>query len=485
MMRQSNPNRVVNRKIDLDQFLHRRPQVLGQWQTGADVDIDEAIAFHHAMPAARNFARKVVEADRANETLAIPRVGDPVLDEHIAHLKTCAAAGADLLPSITDGYTRFNQWQRAADGLEDCARQGRSLLNGFPIVAHGPTGVRRLVEESGLPVMNNCGSVLVPLVAEVGFAGGMTALLGTPVAYCLNHHADVPFDEAIRQYQYVDRLVAWYGEQGVPLHREFPAQLTATLVPFGVAHAIAVTDALLLAEQGVRYLSVGINSTQNMVQDVAGMRAVRALTEEYLRRFGYDVTVTTSFYQWMGAFPTDPVDAKGLVATASVIGVLSGATYMWIKSFEEALGVTTPAGNAESIRLAKYVMGLMGKGRYPDCAAVRAETEWIERQARAIVEKMLEMGDGDIARGVCMATNGGILDIPFASTNYMHGRVVTVKDGDGMIRYLETANLPFDKEILEYNDAALRQRPDKVGSEADLDAVVHDIVAVANGRLVA
>ena len=199
MMRQSNPNRVVNRKIDLDQFLHRRPQVLGQWQTGADVDIDEAIAFHHAMPAARNFARKVVEADRANETLAIPRVGDPVLDEHIAHLKTCAAAGADLLPSITDGYTRFNQWQRAADGLEDCARQGRSLLNGFPIVAHGPTGVRRLVEESGLPVMNNCGSVLVPLVAEVGFAGGMTALLGTPVAYCLNHHADVPFDEAIRQ----------------------------------------------------------------------------------------------------------------------------------------------------------------------------------------------------------------------------------------------------------------------------------------------
>ena len=43
-----------NRKLTEDEFFRERKEVLAQWPTGKDVDLEEAIAFHKSLPPTRS-----------------------------------------------------------------------------------------------------------------------------------------------------------------------------------------------------------------------------------------------------------------------------------------------------------------------------------------------------------------------------------------------------------------------------------------------
>ena len=67
-----------------------------------------------------------------------------------------------------------------------------------------------------------------------------------------------------------------------------------------MSNAVAIIEALLAAEQGVRNVTVGYGQCGNLVQDVAALRVLEELTEEYLDRYGYsDVVVTSVLHRWM------------------------------------------------------------------------------------------------------------------------------------------------------------------------------------------
>ena len=78
---------VSNKKLSDKEFLKEREEVLAQWPTGKEVDLDEAIAYHKSMPPGKNYAKKLAWAKQTGTTLIRTDSGVPSLEEHIEYIK--------------------------------------------------------------------------------------------------------------------------------------------------------------------------------------------------------------------------------------------------------------------------------------------------------------------------------------------------------------------------------------------------------------
>ena len=101
-----------------------------------------------------------------------------------------------------------------------------------------------------------------------------------------------------------------------------------------------------------------------------------------------------------------------------------------------------------------------------------------------LFRSVAELGDGDLAVGTVKAFEQGVLDIPFAPSNFNAGKMLPARDNQGRIRYLEVGNLPFDQEIIDFNFAALKERAEFEGREVGFQLTVDDIFAVGKGKLI-
>lgn len=129
---------IQNKKLDEGVFMQERQEVLGQWPTGKDVDLQEAADYQKRLSPERVFSTKLLEAKKAGRTLIQPRAGVPVIEEHIKLMQYLEKEGeADLLPTTIDSYTRQNRYAEAEDGIQESIRARRAMLNGFPAVNHG------------------------------------------------------------------------------------------------------------------------------------------------------------------------------------------------------------------------------------------------------------------------------------------------------------------------------------------------------------
>ena len=103
---------IRNKKIAEGDFMALRQEILGQWPTGKDVNLQEAVDYHKSMPECRNFGKKLLDAKAAGRTLVQPRAGVPVVEEHIKLMQYLEQYGeADLMPSTIDYYTRQNRYE--------------------------------------------------------------------------------------------------------------------------------------------------------------------------------------------------------------------------------------------------------------------------------------------------------------------------------------------------------------------------------------
>jgi methylaspartate mutase epsilon subunit len=304
---------LENKRWPAPELDEERRQVLAGWPTGAEVNLDDAFAFHHSLPPERVAYRKLKSGAAAGRIFLQPRAGVALLAEHIDLLSTLEAMGcADFLPTTIDSYTRQNRYADAARGIEESKAAGRSLLNGLPAVNYGVKNCRRIVEAAGVPVQIRHGTPDARLLAEIALAAGFTDFEGGGISYNIPYAKDVPLEQSLHCWQYVDRLCGLYAEQGIVINREMFGPLTGTLVPPSISHTVGIIEALLAAEQGVRSIALGYGQGGNLVQDVAALRTLAELGRGYLDRFGYqDVQLTTVFHQWMGGFPQDESRAHG------------------------------------------------------------------------------------------------------------------------------------------------------------------------------
>ncbi|MCL5779459.1 MAG: methylaspartate mutase subunit E [Firmicutes bacterium] len=477
---------LTNKKLDWDQFLQIRQEVLNSWPTGQEVNLEEAIAYQSGIPASRRFAEKLEQAKREGITLAQPRAGVALVHEHIELLRYLVEeGGADLLPTTIDSYTRQNRYNEAQAGIEESRSVGRSMLNGFPAVNHGVAACREVVESVKVPVQVRHGTPDARLLTEISLAGGFTAYEGGGISYNIPYAKDVPLERSIRDWQYTDRLVGYYEEQGISVNREPFGPLTGTLVPPCISHSIAIIEALLAAEQGVKSLTLGYGQCGNLTQDVAAVRSLEELADEYLSRFGYqDVVVTTVFHQWMGGFPQDESKAFGVISWGAATAAMAKATKVIVKTPHEAMGIPTKEANAAGIRATKQVLNMLKDQPLVEFTELQREKGLIKAETRAILERLLEFGEGDIALGTVRGFQAGIIDVPFAPSRYNAGRLLPARDYQGAVRLLDFGNLPFGEEIKEVHREKIAQRGKAEGRDPSFQMVIDDIYAIGKGMLV-
>jgi len=476
---------IQNKRISDEEFSQLRQEVLTQWPTGKDVDIEEAVAYHKSMPESRNFSKKLLDAKREKRTLVQPRAGVPVIEEHIKLMQYLEEHGeADLLPSTIDSYTRQNRYEEAENGISESLRLERAMLNGFPAVNHGVANCRRVIESVNVPMQVRHGTPDARLLTEITYAGGFTSYEGGGISYNLPYCKNIPMERTIRDWQYVDRLTGIYEEMGVSINREPYGPLTGTLVPPCISHAAAIIEALLAAEQGVKNITVGYGQCGNLVQDVAAIRTLQELTDEYLEKYGYKgVEVTTVLHQWMGGFPADEAKAFGVISLGSMIAALSKATKVIVKTPHEAVGIPTMEANAEGLRCTKQVVNMLSDQEFKH-ESLEEEKEIIRQETRAIVDKCFELGGGDIAVGVCRGVEAGVLDVPFAPCRANAGLMLPCRDNDGAVRILNPGNLPFSKDLIDFHKAKIEKRAVAEKRNASFQMVIDDVYAIGKGRLV-
>ena len=476
---------LQNKRIPDDVVYKLRQEVLTQWPTGKDVDLQEAVDYHKSMPESRLFGKKLLDAKKAKHTLVQPRAGVPVIEEHIKLMQFLQDKGeADLLPTTIDSYTRQNRYQEAENGISESIRLGRALMNGFPAVNHGVANCGRVVESVNTPLQVRHGTPDARLLTEITYAGGFTSYEGGGISYNLPYCKNIPMERTIRDWQYVDRLTGLYEEMGVSINREPYGPLTGTLVPPCISHAAAIIEALLAAEQGVKNITVGYGQCGNLVQDIAAIRTLEELTEEYLAKYGYhDVQVTTVLHQWMGGFPADEAKAFGVIGCGSMIAALSKATKVIVKSPHEAVGIPTMEANAEGLRCTKQVVNMLADQDFKG-SELEAEKEIIREETRAIVDKCFELGHGDIAVGVCRGVEAGVLDVPFAPCRANAGVMLPCRDNNGAVRILKAGNLPFSQDLKDFHAAKIAERAKYENREPSFQMVIDDVYSIGKGRLV-
>lgn len=478
--------KLKNQKWTEEEFFKTREEVLAQWPTGKDVDLQEAIDYNKKIPEHKNFAKKLIKAKEAGVTLAQPRAGVALIDNHIELLNFLdKEGGADLLPTTIDSYTRQNRYDECEIGIKESIKARRSLLNGFPGVNHGLAGCRRVFESINLPLESRHGTPDGRLLAEITHASGWTSNEGGGISYNIPYAKNATLEKTIKDWQYCDRLVGFYEENGISINREPFGPLTGTLVPPSTSNVVAIIEALLAAEQGVKNITVGYGQCGNLIQDVAAIRALEEQCSDYLRAFGYsDVYLTTVFHEWMGGFPSDEAKAFGVISTGAVAAALAGATKVIVKTPHEAIGIPTKEANAQGIRATKMALNLLSGQKMHLSDELRTEIGIIKAETRAMIEKVLEIGEGDLAVGTVKGFEMGIIDIPFAPSKYNAGKMMPARDNNGAVRYLKFGNLPFNAELKAFNMKKLDERSKYENRPVSFQMTIDDIFAVGKGKLV-
>ncbi len=472
-----------NERLSDEEFFRERKEVLAMWPTGKDVDLDEGVAYHKRLPPSKVYAKKLAEAKRNGDTLIYLYTGTPILEEQIEIVRNAVEeGGAENCCTHQDAFTRNTMFDRAEEAVKESIKRGRAVLNGFPIVIHGVAANRKLIES--IPVASRISGCSCDgrLVAEIGFAGGHTGINFGPFFPFFQYNRDTTLETSIRNSQYRCRLIGYYEERGAPI----------IYMPEGGVLGGRVIEALMGAEQGVKHVSVSSTGGGSLVQALADAIAQRKLVREYLDRFGYkDVEVFTAFGlgggHSIGRFPLDSARGFACLATGPLVAALVGIQECCVYTVDESHQIPTKEGQAASLRHGKMVINLY-KGQKLDweqMEAVRTEVRITELEIRAVIDRVIELGDGNVAIGSLRAFESGVLDTQFSTARGAARRCMMVRDAQGAWRYFDHGNLPFSKEIVEYHKEKIAERAKKEKREVGYEALIEDLLRVSGEEAVA
>jgi methylaspartate mutase epsilon subunit len=460
-----------------------RREVLMQWPTGrAARDLDDNADFLSRRPA---LAAAQARASALGRPLLQPRSGVATPAGQLRLFTLLRQAGADVLSYQIDSLTRLNSYEDAAAGIR-ASSPSTSVLNGFPAVNHGVPVLRAIAAQVQAPLQTRHSTRDPRLLAEISYAGGVTAFEGGAITYNIPYYKNYPLAESVPAWQYVDRLTGLYAERyGIVLDREFFGVLTATLLPPCLAVVTTLLEMLLAVEQGVRSVSLGYPEQGYRPQDVAAIETMAELAHELLAGANREqVSVTTVFHQYMGAFPTDVGKARTLIYGSATTAALSGCGRALLKTTAEARGIPSARENVESVRLAHQAVRLATPLDL-DRAAVQREKTILRDECGQLLDAVLSCGGGSVAAGIVKGFELGLLDIPFAPNVDNRGEVLGLRDASGAVRLLRPGRLPLSREIRQFHRERIQER---LGGEraarhaSEVELVAADIQRVAAGE---
>ncbi|MBZ5521015.1 MAG: methylaspartate mutase subunit E [Acidobacteriia bacterium] len=472
-------------RLSQDQFERTRKSVLEQWKTGRDAtDLADNARFLAKQPS---FPKMQGLSNHGKIPMLMhPRAGVATPDGQIRLFQTLNPAGARVLSYQVDSLTRLSDFGRAEQAMKDAETSKTPLLNGFPLINHGVPVLRRIISSFPVPLQTRHSAYRPELLAEISYAGGVTAFEGGSICYNIPYYKDYPLTESIPRWQYVDQLSGRYFDKfGIVIDREFFGVLTATLVPPSLAIASDLLESMLAVQQGVKSISLGYAEQGNRVQDVAAIRTMRRMAVDLMQNLGYkDVQINTVFHQYMAAFPNNRKLAEDLVYNSAISAGLAGATRVMVKTPAEAFGIPTVEDNAKALKLVRA--GIMAaEMESVDEALVEAECEIIRRETQAILDSVILSGAGGVARGIVAGFEKGYIDIPFSPSIHNKGAVMTARDLDGAVRFLSFGNLQLDSELRDFHRYKMDERRRAEGIQRESQGyqlIEKDVMQVARGE---
>lgn len=475
---------LTNTRLDDSVFDAERTDILAGWPTGKDARFDAGVERQTNLPASRQFSAVLAEADAKGETLLQPRAGVALLREHTALMQGLTPY-CDVLPSTIDAYTRLNRYEDAQKGIDRSRAAGTSLLNGFPAVNHGVEACADLVNSVEKPIQVRHGTPDARLLGEITLCAGFSSYEGGGISYNIPYAKSVSLEKSIRDWQYCDRLIGRYEEQGVRINREPFGPLTGTLVPPFVSHVVAIVEGLLALEQGAKCLTLGYGQAGNLVQDVAAMRSLRNLAHHYFQKAGFtDYALSTVFHQWMGGFPEDEAQATAVICLGALAARMAKVTKIIVKTPHEAAGVPTLEANIAGLRATRQMVNMIADQNRPDSAEITAEAEIIEAEVHAVMANLYTLGKGDLARGVISAFGSGQFDIPFSPALANQGKITPIRDNLGAVRVFDFGDIPMPDDIKAFHHDKIAERAKAEHRDASFDMVVDDVRAISASKLI-
>ncbi|MFC1905587.1 methylaspartate mutase subunit E [Chloroflexota bacterium] len=467
---------VRNKRLSDDEFFTERSRGLNLWPTGKDINLQSGIEFQKSLPKHKNAVYKLQQAKKEGKVLIQPRGGICLAEEYAKRIKLFQDEGkADIVTAQPDSYTRNERYDIAEKAWNESKKLGISTLNGCPWANWGVKESRRLIEAIDIP-LDGRGSI-DSFTVEIALNAGATTFLGGFLNY-LSYHPNITPEVVLRKQQQVNRLQGFYTEHGVPIASDSHAYSGPSFPVHSLETAQVIIDGLLEIEQGLKYLILRDRQTFSLIQDIAKARAVRELAEEYIKRFGYnDIELFIGYEDWVASFPRDSAQASAMVAMGAIAAHYCGAQNIMVKSLDEGVGLPTNESQVFSLRETKQVLNILQRQNFPFSQEIEDEKNMIIKEARLIIEKVLELGDGDLAIGCIKALDIGVIDHPFSSNRYNAGKVLPTRDVNGMVRYLDCGNLPFTKEIIDYHRAKIDQKKKLEKLEKDYQLMLEDITA--------
>jgi methylaspartate mutase epsilon subunit len=383
----------------------------------------------------------------------------------------------------------LGRYEKAQEALEESNRTGQPKLNGYPTVAQGVKNTRKVVEatEGALDQrLTNSGGIM--LMAEIAFASGMTAALVDPLMNFAAYEKKTTVEDCIKECQYIHRLVGYYTDRGVPLTVDIDGSSANVQFPMSVDMAGKLISALMAAEQGVKSIIPWSYQYGQMAQDIAWARVMRRLIREYLDKFGYkDVVIPGIFLGSipMLPFPQDMGWAFGFLSYHAVVAALAEAQGVYVRTVDEGAGIPTKEAHAMSYRAANWIFEVVRTQKVPlDIEEIAIEERVSEMEVRAIMDKILELGDGDVAIGAVKGVETGILDWPLAININCKSQALGIRDSKGACRYLDFGNIPIPEEAREFHRQKVAEREKKEGRKMDYKVVIEDLMAFTKGKII-
>jgi len=478
---------VKQQRIDDDTFEKMREKELSAWPTGKEVDLDEAIEYQKKMPDSRNFTKVLAKYKQEGKIGLFPRSGVPVVEEEIKLLRSLHEVGVRLFPFTTDSYTRNLQLDKAQKALEESIKTGQRKLNGYPIINHGVKTTRKVVESCEGAFDPRCSRVANSFVGEIAFASGMTAMPNSFFGWISGYDKKATVEECIQTAQYLGRLISCYAEKGVIISTDTHGWLPNGVIPMYVNIATQILEALVSAGQGTKSIVPLMNFQGNINQDIAEIRVCEKLFRKYLDKFGFNDVIIPGIIGNQSSlfpFPQDIGNAFGYINYVAMIAAMSGLAACSVKTIDEATGVPSIESHMQTYRSATWIFNVVRQQKFePVTAEIEQEERMTELAVSAILDKVAEMGDGDVVVGAVKAVEAGVLDSPFSINIYTKDIVLGARDLQGACRYIDYGNLPIPKEVRKYNDEKIKEREKAEGIKLNFNTSLADFWSLAGGSV--
>lgn len=480
---------IRNRRLDEGEFLKMRGPFLAQWRTGSEVDLDEAIEYQKKLPDSKSWHKVALQLHKEGRTAIFPRAGTGLLEDQISLSKKLVESGVPFIPVTTDSYTRQLDFEKVESILAEMRKTGKNLLNGYPLINYGVKQTRRIIESVDQGAFNPRLSLKsYPLATEIAFAAGMTGIAASSFISWAAYEKTATLEQSMRVNQFVHRLIGYYADRGVIISTDNHGWIVTGIQPMTVNLATTIVDAIMVAEQGGKSITSVVHLMGNMAQDLAWIRVTPRLMREYLDKLGYkDVVIAGVFAQHTPLFPM-PRGMGGAFAFpnyTAMVAALGNVEAVSVRTIDEALGIPSEESHALSYESTNWLLNVI-RGQKIDLKMKEIDEEAViaEIEIRALMDKLLEIGDGDIVVGCLKGVEAGILDSSFSPNKQVRDLVMGIKDSRGAIRWKEFGNLPFPEEVKKFHRAKIAEREKTESRKMDYDALVQDFWAFSKGQLV-